>query len=86
MARGLFFDVTGDIYCDRWPMGNPVIMWRFGLPFVAVYGDYYAMSGSALQHYLWEIDKRPGHYSLKHGGFHFGEIAVSSTMLTDTSK
>lgn len=20
------FDITGDIYCDRWPMGDPVIM------------------------------------------------------------
>ncbi|KAJ6180185.1 hypothetical protein N7519_010646 [Penicillium mononematosum] len=32
---------TGDIYPDRWPMGDTVILWAFGLPFRAVYSDYY---------------------------------------------
>ncbi|KAJ5415506.1 hypothetical protein N7465_004201 [Penicillium sp. CMV-2018d] len=77
------FDVTGDTYCDRWPMGDPVVMWCFGLPFLAVYGDYYVMTGSPLRHFLWNIDKKPGHYSLKHKGFHFGEVVVSPTLLKE---
>ncbi|KAJ6132554.1 hypothetical protein N7471_007769 [Penicillium samsonianum] len=43
------FDCAGDIYADRWPMGHPVIMWAFGIPFVAVYANYYVMSGSSLK-------------------------------------
>ncbi|KAJ5824596.1 hypothetical protein N7447_006936 [Penicillium robsamsonii] len=61
-------------------------MWCFGFPFVAVYGDYYVVGSTPLRHYLWEIDKKPGHYALKHGGFHFGEVVVSPTMLRETHR
>lgn len=43
------FNSDGDIYPGRWPMGEPVILWAFGLPWIAVYSDYYILAGSRLR-------------------------------------
>lgn len=58
------FDCAGDIYADRWPMGHPVILWAFGIPFVAVYANYYIMRGSSCRPHIWLLTKKPGHYQL----------------------
>ncbi|OQE26052.1 hypothetical protein PENFLA_c007G03296 [Penicillium flavigenum] len=39
------FNSDGDIYPDRWPVGEPVIVWAHGLPFIPVFADYYALVG-----------------------------------------
>lgn len=57
------FDCAGDIYADRWPMGHPVILWAFGIPFVAIYADYYIMSRTSCRPYIWLLNKKPGHLS-----------------------
>ncbi|KAJ6178514.1 hypothetical protein N7519_008975 [Penicillium mononematosum] len=70
------FNSDGDIHPDRWPMGAPVVVWAFGLPFTAVYRDYYAMVGSRLRKYIWLVTKKTSGDALRHIGFHFGEIVA----------
>lgn len=41
MTRG--FDLDG------WLMGDPVILWAFGLPCMAVYANYYVLAESTLR-------------------------------------
>ncbi|KAJ6178257.1 hypothetical protein N7519_008718 [Penicillium mononematosum] len=57
-------------------MGDPVVVWAFDLPFIAVYRDYYAMVGSHLRKYIWLVTKKTSGDALTHKGFHFGEIVA----------
>lgn len=47
------FDSAGDIKPARWPMGETVILWAFGLPFLPVYADYYMLTGSTWRSFLF---------------------------------
>ncbi|CRL24589.1 unnamed protein product [Penicillium camemberti] len=64
----------GDIYPNRWPTDDPLIIWAFGLPFVPAYGDHYILAGPYLRNYLWILDKRDVYHQLKHAEFHLGDI------------
>jgi hypothetical protein len=55
-------------------MGDPVILWAFGLPFLAVYRDYYVLAGSDLRQHLWLLDKKTRHDALASQGFNFGQL------------
>ncbi|KAJ5044309.1 hypothetical protein EN45_012950 [Penicillium chrysogenum] len=39
------FSSDGDIYPDRWLVGEPVIVWAHELPFIPIFADYYALVG-----------------------------------------
>lgn len=65
-------------------MGEPVILWAFGLPFLPVYADYYVFTGSKWRHYLWLINKKTRHESLPTRGLRFGQfLAPTPTTVTD---
>ncbi|KAJ5507343.1 hypothetical protein N7527_009486 [Penicillium freii] len=34
------FNCDGDIYPSRWPIGDPVVIWAHGLPFIPVFSVY----------------------------------------------
>jgi hypothetical protein len=70
-------DSAGDVKPTRWPMGEPVILWAFGLPFLPVYADYYVFTGSKWRHYLWLLDKKTRHESLPTRGLRFGQFLAS---------
>ncbi|KAJ5207290.1 hypothetical protein N7491_002079 [Penicillium cf. griseofulvum] len=55
------FNLDGDIYPDRWPIGEPVIMWEYGLPFLAVHADYYVLTGSTLRPGSWLLTRKQNH-------------------------
>jgi hypothetical protein len=56
------FNSDGDLYPDRWPQGDPVIIWAHGIPFVPVFSDYYALVGSHLRvvELMYTLTWRPG--------------------------
>ncbi|KAJ5967976.1 hypothetical protein N7501_004224 [Penicillium viridicatum] len=58
-------------------MGNPVIVWADGIPFIPVFADYHALVGSHLRKYIWLITKKMSRAKLNHEGWHLGEIVVS---------
>lgn len=53
----------------------------FGLPYIAVYSDYYILAGSRLRKSIWLMTKKPSHDNLTHDGFHFGEIIANPAKL-----
>jgi hypothetical protein len=55
------FNYDGDIYPDRWPVGEPVIVWAHGLPFIPVLADYHALAGSHLRKHMWLLNKIMSH-------------------------
>ncbi|KAJ6190943.1 hypothetical protein N7519_000964 [Penicillium mononematosum] len=52
------FNSDGDLNPDRWPQGDPVVIWAHGIPFIPVYADYYALVGSHLHKYMWLLTKK----------------------------
>ncbi|OQE19648.1 hypothetical protein PENFLA_c018G07011 [Penicillium flavigenum] len=62
-------------------MGDPVTLWAFDLPFMAVYADYYVLARSTLQQYFWLLDKKTRHDSLPVRGFHFGHLIAPPDLL-----
>lgn len=75
------FNSDSDIYSDRWPISDPVIMWAYGLPFIPIFANYYALVGSHLRKYMWLLTKKMSHAKTKHQGWHLGEIVVSAKKL-----
>ncbi|OQE90770.1 hypothetical protein PENNAL_c0011G09404 [Penicillium nalgiovense] len=61
------FNSDSDIYSDRWPISDPVIMWAYGLPFIPIFANYYALEDEPCQ------DQAPR--------WHLGEIVVSAKKL-----
>jgi hypothetical protein len=55
------FNYDGDIYPDRWPVDEPVIVWAHGLPFIPVLADYHALAGSHLRKHMWLLTKIMSH-------------------------
>ena len=70
------FDSAGDIKPTRWPMGETVVLWAFGLPFLPVYAGYYVLTGSRWRHHLWLIDRKTRHESLPSRSLQFGQFFV----------
>ncbi|OQE86084.1 hypothetical protein PENNAL_c0022G02146 [Penicillium nalgiovense] len=46
LPQPIMYNSDGDIKPNRWPIGDLVVLWAFGLPFMAVYADYYILAGS----------------------------------------
>ncbi|KAJ5531010.1 hypothetical protein N7527_004403 [Penicillium freii] len=40
------FNTDGDIVLERWPMGDAVVLWMHGLPFLPVFSGYYLLRRS----------------------------------------
>ncbi|KAJ5267967.1 hypothetical protein N7524_006007 [Penicillium chrysogenum] len=57
------FNSDGDIYPDRWPTGEPGIVWAH---FIPVFADYYALVGSHLRKYMWLPTKKMSHAKIQH--------------------
>jgi hypothetical protein len=70
-----------DFNLDGWPMGDPVILWAFGLPLMTAYADYYILARSTLRHYFWLLDEKTPHDSLPVCGFHFGQLIARPDLL-----
>lgn len=68
------FNTEGDVYAERWPRGEPVVLWAFGIPFLPVYSDYYLLCGSHLRPYLWQLTHKPKGKSLPYRGCRFGQV------------
>jgi hypothetical protein len=58
-------------------MGDTVILWAFGLPFLPVYADYYVLTGSRWRHQLWLIDRKTRHKSFPTHSLQFGQFLAS---------
>jgi hypothetical protein len=73
------FDRLGDISFTRLPAGDPVIIWAFGLPFIPVYGGYYAMVGQDWSRYLWLVKHKAERKLMANTLFTFGQFVAPWT-------
>ncbi|KAJ5967452.1 hypothetical protein N7501_003700 [Penicillium viridicatum] len=44
------FNTDGDIVPERWPMGDAVVLWMHGLPFLPVFSGYYLLIDLSRKH------------------------------------
>ncbi|KAK4865000.1 hypothetical protein LT330_001623 [Penicillium expansum] len=77
------FNSDGDIVPERWPMGDAVVIWAHGLPFLPVFGGYYILTGARLRHYTWILDKKRRRRDMPITGIHFGEVVAPPTQIGD---
>ncbi|KAJ6190942.1 hypothetical protein N7519_000963 [Penicillium mononematosum] len=57
----------------------------YGIPFILVFSDYYALVDSHRRKYLWLVSKKVSHAKIAHPGWHIGEIVVSPKKLRPPS-